>query len=571
MDQLRNTKLSTKMTLSFVGIIVLTLLLCVFALTQLANLRALMADVTTNWMPAMSAAQEIKGGMARYRSQEVQHILASSADDKVKYEKRIQDALDKVVKGQSIYKKLINSPEEKAAYDEFNGKLDAYLAVSKKMLDASRAEQDEIAKTILRGESSTLNSHVTKLTEKLVELNLAGSERASENGESVFATSLKLIIGGLIAVILGGAATGYFMTRWLLRQLGGEPAYAVAAAQRIASGDLSMNIQTQAGDQSSLLFAIKNMQENLVSIVSQVRAGSDLIVTASAEIAAGNQDLSSRTEQQASSLEETASSMEEMTATVKQNADNASQANQMAVSASAVASKGGAVVSQVVETMASINMSSKKIVDIIGVIDGIAFQTNILALNAAVEAARAGEQGRGFAVVASEVRTLAQRSAAAAKEIKTLIDDSVGKVDMGAKLVDQAGVTMDEIVNSIKHVTDIMSEITMASQDQTAGIGQINVAITQMDEVTQQNAALVEQAAAASEAMQEQSARLAETVSVFKLHGNEKQIAHLPNAAHPGQESERISRSAPRLLKPSRRLVLQPSVMNSAGGQFEQF
>lgn len=251
--------------------------------------------------------------------------------------------------------------------------------------------------------------------------------------------------------------------------------------------------------------------------VSEVRTGTDAMATASGQIASGNQDLSSRTEQQASSLEETASSMEELTSTVKQNADNARQANVLAVSASEVAVKGGAVVSQVVDTMSSINASSKKIVDIIGVIDGIAFQTNILALNAAVEAARAGEQGRGFAVVASEVRSLAQRSASAAKEIKTLIGDSVDKVNIGTSLVDQAGSTMNEIVESIKRVTDIMGEITAASQEQTSGIEQINQAIMQMDNVTQQNAALVEEAAAAAESLQDQAGNLTQVVSVFKL------------------------------------------------------
>jgi methyl-accepting chemotaxis protein len=261
------------------------------------------------------------------------------------------------------------------------------------------------------------------------------------------------------------------------------------------------------------------MNESLAGIVFEVRGSTDSITTAAQEIAQGNADLSQRTEEQASSLEETASSMEELTSTVRQNAENAKQANQLAVNASDIAVKGGKVVNEVVETMSSISASSKKIVDIISVIDGIAFQTNILALNAAVEAARAGEQGRGFAVVASEVRNLAQRSAAAAKEITALIDDSVNKVDSGSKQVDQAGATMAEIVQAVKRVTDIMSEIAAASNEQSSGIEQVNKAITQMDEVTQQNAALVEEAAAAAEAMQGQSEVLMQAVSVFKLNG----------------------------------------------------
>ena len=321
-----------------------------------------------------------------------------------------------------------------------------------------------------------------------------------------------------LAIVLG-AAIAMWLTQSVMKQLGGEPDYAAGIAVRIAQGDLAVQIDTGAKDQSSLLFAIKAMRDSLASIVGQVRAGTDTIATASSQIAAGNLDLSSRTEEQASALEETASSMEELTSTVKQNGDNARQANQLAASASDVAVRGGQVVAQVVDTMGSINESARKIVDIIGVIDGIAFQTNILALNAAVEAARAGEQGRGFAVVAAEVRNLAQRSAGAAKEIKSLIGDSVEKVDLGSKLVNQAGATMDEIVASVKRVTDIMVEITAAGQEQEAGIGQINQAIAEMDTVTQQNAALVEEAAAAAESMQDQAANLAHVVSVFTLDG----------------------------------------------------
>jgi methyl-accepting chemotaxis protein len=289
----------------------------------------------------------------------------------------------------------------------------------------------------------------------------------------------------------------------------------------LARGDLTETITNEyAGTFGQLKDDSNVTVDKLTDIVRQLRDATESINTAAKEIASGNTDLSQRTEEQASSLEETASSMEELTSTVKQNAENAKQANQLAIGASEVAVKGGSVVSQVVDTMSSINESSKKIVDIISVIDGIAFQTNILALNAAVEAARAGEQGRGFAVVATEVRNLAQRSAAAAKEIKTLIGDSVEKVGTGTKLVDEAGKTMAEIVTSVKRVTDIMSEITAASQEQSAGIEQVNQAITQMDEVTQQNAALVEQAAAAAESLEEQAQNLAGAVAVFKL-GNE--------------------------------------------------
>jgi len=324
----------------------------------------------------------------------------------------------------------------------------------------------------------------------------------------------------LTVLAAAGAALSVLVlliARNIERSIGGEPEFASRVAHRIAAGDLQTEVHTRPGDASSLLFAMKTMRDSLAGIVGQVRHGTDVIATASSEIAAGSLDLSSRTEQQASSLEETAASMEELTSTVKQSADNAREASQLAQSASSIATQGGRVVGDVVGTMASINEASRKIVDIIAVIDGIAFQTNILALNAAVEAARAGEQGRGFAVVATEVRNLAQRSAAAAKEIKVLIGDSVEKVDTGAKLVDRAGATMEEIVGSVKRVTVIVDEIMRATQEQSAGIVEINAAISQMDSVTQQNAALVEQAAAASDAMQEQAASLSGLVGMFQL------------------------------------------------------
>jgi len=336
-----------------------------------------------------------------------------------------------------------------------------------------------------------------------------------------------------IAAMLFGVTLSGLIGLWLIRAISVPLGEAVRVARSVAEGDLTQNIEITSRDETGqLLAALKLMNDSLANTVGQVRAGTETMGVASREIAQGNADLSARTESQASSLEETASSMEELTSTVKQNAENARQANQLVVSASDVAVRGGTVVGQVVETMGSIKESSRKIVDIIGVIDGIAFQTNILALNAAVEAARAGEQGRGFAVVAAEVRNLAQRSAGAAKEIKQLISDSVEKVDAGSKLVDQAGKTMDEIVTSVKHVADIMSEITAASQEQSSGIEEVNRAIAQMDEMTQQNAALVEQAAAAAESMQEQSVNLTEAVGVFKLATSAVRSAPVVAATH---------------------------------------
>jgi methyl-accepting chemotaxis protein len=349
------------------------------------------------------------------------------------------------------------------------------------------------------------------------ELQVFVGERNAEQSKQLhdeLATLNTIMVATILAAVLlaiGGAA-------YLMRAIGRPLEQAVDVARRVADGDLTTRIEVDSRNEfGQLLGALRDMNTSLAGIVGDVRSGSDTIATASGQIAAGNMDLSSRTEQQASSIEETAASVEELTSTVRQNAENARQANGLAASASTVATRGGEVVAEVVGTMNEINASSRKIVDIIAVIDGIAFQTNILALNAAVEAARAGEQGRGFAVVASEVRNLAQRSAGAAKEIKELITDSVNKVDSGSRLVDQAGVTMDEIVQSVRRVADIMGEITAASAEQSAGIEQIHQAIGQMDQATQQNAALVEEAASAAQSLQDSASGLAERVSVFKV------------------------------------------------------
>jgi methyl-accepting chemotaxis protein len=381
--------------------------------------------------------------------------------------------------------------------------------------------------------------------------------QAQTDAEAAFANARNFMLVMLALAVAMGVVAAWVISRSLLKQLGAEPDYTARIAASIAHGDLSIAIHTDESDRGSLLVEMKEMRNSLVNIVAQVRRGTETIGTASREIAAGNLDLSSRTELQASSLEKTASAMEELTSTVKQNAENAREANTLAASASDVARKGGDVVSQVVGTMGEINSSANKIADIIGVIDGIAFQTNILALNAAVEAARAGEQGRGFAVVASEVRNLAQRSAAAAKEIKTLIGDSVEKVERGSKLVGQAGVTMEEVVASVKRVTDIMSEIANASAEQSAGIEQVNVSIIDMDSMTQQNASLVEEAAAAAQSLQDQASELARVVSIFKLEeGEEYQAEQLAAMAAP------VVQAAPRA--PVKRAAVRPALKKPA-------
>ncbi|MCH8179846.1 MAG: MCP four helix bundle domain-containing protein [Proteobacteria bacterium] len=373
------------------------------------------------------------------------------------------------------------------------------------------------AREVLIKENRPVQSRYFEVLEALIDLQKkAMNDTAQEvRDSSASASVLMLGIAGVAAVV--GGLMAWSLTHSITHQLGGEPDYASNVAREIAAGNLAVEVKVAPGDKDSLLAAMRVMRDSLADVVTRVRQGSESVATASAQIATGNHDLSGRTEEQASALEETAASMEQLGSTVAHNADNARQANQLAQSASSVAEQGGDVVAQVVSTMRDINTSSQKIADIIGVIDGIAFQTNILALNAAVEAARAGEQGRGFAVVASEVRSLAGRSAEAAKEIKTLITDSVERVEQGSMLVDKAGSTMHEVVTSIRRVTDIMSEITAASIEQSTGVSQVGEAVTQMDQTTQQNAALVEEMAAAASSLQHQAQDLVQSVNVFKL------------------------------------------------------
>ena len=411
-----------------------------------------------------------------------------------------------------------NDPADLKVLEEVAALRAQQIPIQEKILSLAGANQAAAIEVVSKEDTPVWRNIRVRLQDYIKAKNAAVENTKAE----MVAFSQRMLVIALVLMLVAmivGAGIVFWLIRHIMQQLGGEPVYAVEVARAISAGDFSREISIARGDSTSLLFTMNAMRENLTATIGDIRQSTETIAVASREIASGNADLSGRTESQASSLEETASSMEELTSTVKQNAENARQANQLVVSTADVAVKGGQVVGQVVDTMASIKASSRKISDIIGVIDGIAFQTNILALNAAVEAARAGEQGRGFAVVAAEVRNLAQRSAGAAKEIKALIEDSVDKVDIGGKLVDEAGKTMDEIVNSVKRVTDIMSEIAAASQEQSSGIEQVNQAVGQMDEATQQNAALVEEAAAAAESLQDQAAKLAQAVSVFNLGG----------------------------------------------------
>ncbi|MDO8178325.1 MAG: methyl-accepting chemotaxis protein [Undibacterium sp.] len=511
---LSNLKISVRLWLAFGSTMLIMLLMVAISTTRLNTISEKNKQILDKNAIGVASALEISSIIQENGSRTIELFITPDPQARAKQYLAVDTNKKKIDSLMIKLGKLAETSKEKEALKALTNSSANFSATFAKVADLIELFEREEAvammeKTVFPALNAALTDIATVVTLQKNEMD--------ENGTTIkndisFSLKLMLIAGALATII--SAAFAIWITRSITIPLNN----AIEVAKRVADGDLTGKIEVTSRDETGeLLSALADMNNSLVMTIGQVHLSAETISTASGEIAAGNLDLSSRTESQASSLEETASSMEELTSTVKQNADNARQANSLVISASDVAIKGGNVVGQVVTTMSSIKDSSRKIVDIISVIDGIAFQTNILALNAAVEAARAGEQGRGFAVVASEVRNLAQRSASAAKEIKSLIDDSVEKVDLGSKLVDQAGQTMDEIVTSVKHVADIMSEITAASQEQSAGIEQVNLAITQMDEMTQQNAALVEQAAAAAESMQEQAAALAQAIGVFKL------------------------------------------------------
>ena len=506
-------KIGTRLGIGFAVVLGLLVAVLLVGLYSMGQLSARTHDIVADKNVKMAAANTMSDNV-RNITLAITSVVVAPTEALVQAElAKIGEARKKYGAAKETLQKKISTDKETALMAELDAALKSGAPLNNKVIELRNAGQTEEAIAFLTQQAAPSLKIVLGALDSLVAYEAQQAAQAATDAETLSASARGSMIAlGSVAVLLG-AFVAWIITRSITHPINA----AVAVAETVASGDLSSHIVVNSSDETGrLLGALKAMNTSLLGVVAQVRHGTDAISTASSEIAAGNLDLSSRTEEQASSLEETASAMEELTSTVKQNADNARQANQLAKSASEVAVRGGSIVAQVVDTMGTINASSKKIVDIIGVIDGIAFQTNILALNAAVEAARAGEQGRGFAVVATEVRNLAHRSATAAKEIKELIAASVANVDTGSRLVNEAGQTMGDIVDSIVRVTDIMGEITSATHEQTIGIEQINMAIAQMDEVTQQNAALVEEAAAASQSMQEQAGELAHVVGFFK-------------------------------------------------------
>jgi methyl-accepting chemotaxis protein len=538
MNFLSNIKIGQRLALGFAIVLGLSILITVLGIVKLnavADAAQQMLDepirkdrLISGWSSNIALAVQRTTAIIKSSDPSLVQVFAANAAET---DKNAAAYLQEI-------EPLLTSPDEKQAFAEMIEVRKNYKGGRQKAIALKEAgqlqESSEVHDKVYIPAAQAYQAGIARL----VKIQRDRVDALSGNIQAIKQESRRTVI--LLGVL--STAFGIACAWWLGRSIVKPVREAVEVAQRVAAGDLGADPQVTSGDEiGQLQAALKHMNDQLRRMVREIRGGSDEIATASSQIAAGNHDLSSRTEQQAGALEETASSMEELNSTVTQTADNARQASQLAAAASIVAGRGGAVVAQVVETMASIDASSKKIADIIGVIDSIAFQTNILALNAAVEAARAGEQGRGFAVVASEVRNLAHRSAAAAKEIKELITDSVGKVDSGAQLVGEAGATMDEIVGSVKRVTDIIGEITAATEEQRAGIGQINQAVNQMDQVTQQNAALVEEAAAASNAMQEQAQQLARVVSVFKLGSDDARQPSSPRREPAGTLAPRLA------------------------------
>ncbi|ADJ66004.1 HAMP domain-containing protein [Herbaspirillum seropedicae] len=547
--KLKDIKISVRLAVCFAVLIGVMCLITGVGMKSLSSISKSSALIVEDRYEKIALAVEIRDNVNGAARNLRNALLGRNLEEATRYLDRSAANSAKTTEALGKMEKILSTARGRELFQSIQEARSAYNTPRDKLRELIKQQKKEEAVELLFTQVIPAQDKYFQVLDQFVAFQKSLMEQSVTEGRDTTQSAIAMMLGLSAVAIALCVIAAWLVTRSITRPLN----EAVSVASAVAAGDLTVQIGATSKDETgALLAALKSMNDSLHRIVSEVRQGSDTINTASAEIATGNLDLSSRTEEQAGALEETASAMEELTSTVKQNADNARQANSLAATASEVAVQGGSVVGQVVQTMGEINDASRKIVDIISVIDGIAFQTNILALNAAVEAARAGEQGRGFAVVASEVRTLAQRSASAAKEIKALIDDSVSRVDNGSRLVEQAGTTMTEVVASVRRVTDVVAEISAASNEQSDGIEQINHAITQMDQVTQQNAALVEEAAAAAQSLQEQSTRLSATVSVFKLSSHDTPHAAAPRKPAPAQAASRPAAAATVRTAPSK-------------------
>ena len=509
-------RVGVRISLGFAAVLLATVLVGLVAINRMQVIQGSVEEMGGDWIPSINAANDIRSQLNELRRAEMAMCLKDVILEVEQEQERIKTLRDKVLPELAKrYDTLVSSPEEGAQWKDAKGKYAAFLAVQDKLIAARKAGNRGEYQSTVNGESQQAFAALTESVQKLVDINTQGSATSVEASRTAFKAVITTMAVLIVAALAAGRCCGSGRTRARRRPLNDM----VSVARRVAEGDLTVDIDASRRDElGQLAQALSAMQGALSRSLSAVRTSAESIAMSSAEVAAGSSDLSARTEQMASSLEETSATMHALTDTVRLNADATRQASQLALNASQVADRGGVVVSEVVSTMDQINASSRKISDIIGTIDGIAFQTNILALNAAVEAARAGEQGRGFAVVASEVRSLAQRSAEAAKEIKTLIGASVERVDAGSRLVSDAGDTMREIVSAVQRVTDIIQEISSATQEQSTSLMEVGQAVQRLDEVTQQNAALVEESSAASESLREQAGSLQHVVAQFRLH-----------------------------------------------------
>ena len=547
MNLLTNLRIGQRLGLAFAISIAISMLLAGYARTSLIRINDELALMVENRLVKVQQLEQIKDNV-NITAQSVRNALLMP--DAASKRKQL-DEVERVAKlNAEIFEKLNASIQSERGRDMMTAATTAraaFVASVRKVFELSSKDDADVARSVLLGETQDLQVRYFQALEKLVEFQRELMHTAATNADdTVDFAAIAVVVAAAIALVVG-AAMALLITRSVVTPI----RQAVNAAETVAAGDLRLRLDTARRDEAGqLLGALQRMNDSLVGIVGAVRGNAESVATASGQIAQGNADLSQRTEQQASNLQETAASMEELSATVQHNTDTARQAAQLADSAARVAESGGQVMGQVVGTMEQITASSKKIADIIGTIDGIAFQTNILALNAAVEAARAGEQGRGFAVVAGEVRALAQRSAEAAREIKTLIGASVERVEAGNTLVGEAGRTMDEVVGQVRRVADLINEISAASGEQSKGIGQIGEAVSQLDQVTQQNAALVEESAAAAESLRVQAGQLAETVAAFKLEGAAAAATPRKPAAKAGQPKPAAAARKPVALQP---------------------